>query len=143
MPQTARQNIEAVLRHLGITGIEIIREEEDRVYAHDTSDGALLRYVTLNNWMTDFDCFAKQHHGETVVASYRENLEPSLQICIHKQTDQTYYLEIDLDISPPTPFRPDRLIKHGFEVLKNSITRGKTDQGTITDLLMKKRGINV
>jgi hypothetical protein len=138
----SRRNIEAVLAHLGVGGVVITREEEDRCYGWDTN-GELLKYVVMENWARDADKVAQGHHGSTVIASFREKVEPSLQVCFHRHDESSYFVEIDLDHVPPTPFRPDRILRHGFEVVRNQITGGKTDQDAIAELLRTKRNISV
>jgi len=145
---TAKANIEAVLRTLGVRGVVITREEEDRVYGWDT-EGRLLSHVVLHDWRVDSDFIARHHHGESVAAAYREpHAAPALQVCIHRippqeQDGYEYFVEIDLDFHAPNPRRPDSLLRHGFEVVRNAVMDSKTDQREIARRLLADRGISV
>lgn len=146
MTVSCRQNVEAILGYLGVRGVEITRVEPDRCYGWDT-ERRLLAHCVVHGWLLDLLPVARQLHGDSVVASYRERKAPSLQVCIHKLEEprdgMEYFVELDCDEQPANPQRPDKLLLHGLEVVTNSITGRKTDQKEIAVRLLLDRGICV
>jgi hypothetical protein len=132
-------NVRAVLRHLGIEGVEITQVEEDRVFGWDTK-GRLLEHMIVNNWIIESDAVAQANHGSSVRASFREKQSPSLQVCIHHNEGQSF-VEIDIDFHPANPGRPDQMLAHGAEVIRNAVSGKKTDQALVAKALLEKRGI--
>lgn len=134
---TIRENVELVLKHLGIEGVKIVDELPDRVNALDTL-GQLRKHIAEHpeHWLHDaWDPL----HGH-ISASYRERARPSMQVCLHpisqinpNHPPETEYDEIDVDFAPPDT--PLDFLRHTKEVLDNAITRRKTDQNEVAVLL--------
>lgn len=141
----AAKNIIAVLKDIGHWIHYDIREiEDDRIWVkfRFPYDFNLMEYWEALDWTRELESTTKLSHGPTAIVSYREkDISPALQITKHYKNDEFIY-EIDLDIYAPQHMSW-RLFAHTFEVLKNKITRKKTDPKKIAKLLKKNRGIEV
>lgn len=139
-PATITDNVLRVLEHLGLAeSLAITRAEEDRVYAWPVND-ELLRTAVLGEWYQDFKMVVEGYHGGRI--SFREprGVRPSMQVVFHPADSVgqpwPYFLEMDMDESAPTGVLGK--IRHGWEVLRNSTTRRKTDQQRIAELLDRR-----
>jgi hypothetical protein len=108
---TAKQNIEQVLYHLGLTEyIKITKEAEDRVFGWPSPE--LHKILQDRGWIYDPNLIAGGMHG-TGSKSYREpeGVHPAMQIVFHPFISslemETFnpasieFVEIDLDFSAP------------------------------------------
>lgn len=139
---TIRKNIEAWLAHYGVTGVEIVEEREDRVFAKDTQ-GALLKKALIEHWDRSSGANHSLTEQGSTALSFREPDTPSLQIVVHEQYDARKgradaLLELDFDKHSPN----ESLAGHAAEVLRNKWSGGKTNQRDITEALIA-RGIRV
>ncbi len=137
-----RKNIERVLRHLGLAdAVYITSEAQDRVYGW-AADGRLIKHVVLHEWITDVKESTEYFHGSAI--TFREPASPSLQVVIHLvqggRGPYPYFVELDLDFYAPSWRRPWTLLLHGWEVLRNAITRKKTDPVKMARALDKRFG---
>lgn len=142
---TIRQNVERILKALGIEGVEIVDEMPDRVNALDTL-GQLRQHIRDHpeHWMKDPTIFGRPldpFHGSNVSGSYRERSCPSLQFVTHPISQINNpgipcYDEMDVDFSPPDS--PLNFLRHTAEVGHNLITGETTDQDEVARLLAER-----
>lgn len=134
-----RENVERVLDELGLlNAVTITAVDADRVWGWPDPSHRLLVHMTLDDWSRDNRRAAEHHHGTAI--SFRErDVRPALQVCLHPQEEQAaapYFLEIDLDEFAPNT--PAGAAGHAVEVIRNAVTRRKTDQRVIAALLDKR-----
>lgn len=132
---TSDQNVLRVLKHLGVErSIRITLVKADRVFGWPVSD-ELLRHVVLNQWRQDPPADVQRMHGAFI--SFREpDVRPALQVVLHRADNSDawpYFVELDLDENAPVGAWGE--IRHGWELLRNAVTRRKTDQAKIAAML--------
>jgi hypothetical protein len=132
-------NVRRILAHYGLEHVVAVSPEaveEDRFYGWPNGHD-LLVFMVLNRWPEDPQWAAEHHHGEDCI-SFREpgNVRPALQVVLHpNRTPQEtpygpYFIEFDCD--------EGKGVRHGIEVIRNAVTRKKTDQAVIAALLDKR-----
>lgn len=134
---TAAKNIARGLEHLGIANlVTITRADEDRVWGWPTL--LLELFCKGAGWVTDPKFAAEHEHGEGS-RSYREpsGCHPAMQIVFHPCAAGSF-VEIDFDYAAPVDVVSD--IIHAGEVIGHAITRGKTNQDTISKMLDRRFG---
>lgn len=142
MTPTAALNISRVLHHLGLGKSVVITEaHEDRVFAWPVDD-SLMRHVVLHEWPQDPKRSVEHYHGGRI--SFREpgGVRPALQAVFHPASEGSpwlYFVELDMDEAAPNTMLG--LIRHGWEVLRNTITGSKTDQAKIARMLDERFGM--
>ena len=139
MSATIRENVLRVLEHHGLAdSLAITREDEDRLWAWPVNDN-LLRHVVLNEWFEDIRQIAAAYHGGRL--SFRERgVRPALQLVVHLHQAEgspwPYFLELDLDQGAPSGVVG--FFRHAWEVARNALTGGKTDQQSIREMLDRR-----
>lgn len=138
-------NVVAGLRELGLSDLVSIMRfgiDEDRVHVplnvdSDTLFDRLDAHPKLKPWAIF------ENHGPTAVASWREDRDrDSMQIVLHRRWHQPILgaasseLRLEVDFDYHNPAKPRGVFRHLLEVLRNTVTRKKTDPFTIA----KNRG---
>ena len=137
---TARENIERLLRHLGLEdAVVITRELEDRVFGWPVGDKLLTRMLA-ENWPRDPKRVSERFHGSSVAFREPGDPVPALQVVLHFHPERTwparYFVELDLDEGSPYGLRG--ALRHAWQVIRNALTGGKTDQDRIARLLDRR-----
>lgn len=139
-----RENIEAVLAHYGFPPLQVMAVQSDRLTALVTPESLdhLEKLVDAQDFLV---WKYNKNHGSTAKYGWREAMATcSMQIVLHEVVHgELVYLTFEIDIDEFNPgMGVAPAIAHTGEVLRNKLTRGKTDPFRIA-LGLYKRGIPV
>lgn len=98
--------------------VVITAVEKDRVYGWPLGP-KLFEYCIRYMEVMDMPHGADLFHGGTV--SFREDAVPSMQIVFHRGNHSPPFVEMDLDMYPPSWKKPWRMAAHCWHVLLSAV----------------------
>lgn len=137
---TITDNVQAVLDHLGIRGVQFVFVAPDRIFCLDTL-GDLEAHIHDHpeHWFKDTIDVLHEH----IEGSWRERCRPSMQCCKRRisqinpnHTPYLYRWELDIDFSPTDS--PVDFARHAWEVIDNALTHHTTDENKVSPMLAER-----